>query len=124
VSKARLRVMCEHEIERKVALITSGNSDTEQSFVDTDHLDRDLETSYQTRERALNAAMVQADISKSFEEYLGIFEAFYADEIQVNSETRKEVIRGKARVRALLCDFLIPLHVMVEIGGLQVSIRQ
>jgi len=116
--------MCEHEIERKVALITSGNSDTEQSFVHTDHLDRDLETSYQTRERALNAAIVQANISESFEEHLGIFDAFYADDIEVSSETHEEKIRGKARVRALLGDFLIPLHIMAEIGGLQVSIRQ
>src|SRR6266446_2853353 len=116
--------MCEHEIERKVALITSGNSDTEQSFVHTDHFDRDLETSYQTRERALNAAIVQANISESFEEHLGIFDAFYADDIEVSSETHEEKIRGKARVRALLCDFLIPLHIMAEIGGLQVSIRQ
>jgi len=116
--------MCEHEIERKVALITSGNSDTEQSFVHTDHLDRDPETSHQTRERALNAAIVQANISESFEEHLGIFDAFYADDIEVSSETQEEVIRGKARVRALLCDFLIPLHIMAEIGGLQVSIRQ
>jgi len=116
--------MCEHEIERKVALITSGNSDTEQSFVHTDHLDRDLETSYQTRERALNAAIVQANISESFEEHLGIFDAFYADDLEVSSETQEEVIRGKARVRALLCNFLIPLHIMAEIGGLQVSIRQ
>ena len=116
--------MCEHEIERKVALITSGNSDTEQSFVHTDHLDRDLETSYQTRERALNAAIVQANISESFEEHLGIFDAFYDDDIEASSETHEEVIRGKARVRALLCDFLIPLHIMAEIGGLQVSIRQ
>src|SRR5258707_8159027 len=116
--------MCEHEIERGVALITGGNSDTEQSFVHTDHLDRDLETSYQTRERALNAAIVQAKISESFEEHLGIFDAFYADDIEVSSETQEEVIRGKARVRALLCNFLIPLHIMSEIGGLQVSIRQ
>ena len=116
--------MCEHEIERKVALITSGNSDSEQSFVHTDHLDRDLETSYQTRERALNAAIVQANISESFEEHLGIFDAFYADDIEVSSETHEEKIRGKARVHALLCDFLIPLHIMAEIGGLQVSIRQ
>ena len=116
--------MCEHEIERKVALITSGNSDTEQSFVHTDHLDRDLETSYQTRERALNAAIVQANISESFEEHLGIFDAFYADDIEVSSETHEEKIRGKASVRALLCDFLIPLHIMTEISGLQVSIRQ
>ena len=27
-------------------------------------------------------------------------------------------------MRALLCDFLIPFHVMAEIGGLQVSVRQ
>ena len=116
--------MCEHEIERKVALITSGNSDTEQSFVHTDHLDRDLETSYQTRERALNAAIVQANISESFEEHLAIFEAFYADDIEVSSETHVEVIRGKPRVRALLYNFLVPLHVMAELGGVQVSIRQ
>jgi hypothetical protein len=116
--------MSEHEIERKVALITSGNSDAEQSFVHTDHLDRDPETSYQTRERALNAAIVQANIGESFEEHLGIFDAFYADDIEVSSETQEEKIRGKARVRALLCDFLIPLHIMAEIGGLQVSIRQ
>src|SRR5260370_28942431 len=116
--------MCEHEIEGKVAIITSGNSDTEQSFVHSDHLDRDLETSYQTRERALNAAIVQANISESFEEHLGIFDAFYADDIEVSSETHEEKIRGKARVRALLCDFLIPLHIMAEIGGLQESIRK
>jgi hypothetical protein len=57
---------------------------------------------------ALNAAIVQADISESFEEHLGIFDAFYADDIEVSSDTQEEVIRGKARVRALLCDFLIP----------------
>jgi hypothetical protein len=34
------------------------------------------------------------------------------------------VIRGKPSVRALLYNFLVPLHVMAEIGGLQVSIRQ
>jgi|SRR5215813_1746216 len=101
-----------------------GNSDNEESFVPADHFDRDLYTSSQTRERALNAAIVQANISESFEEHLGIFDAFYADDIEVSSETEEEVIRGKARVRGLLCDFLIPIHIMAEIGGLQVSIRQ
>src|SRR5215467_16288160 len=116
--------MSEYEIERKNAPITGGNSDNEESFVSANHFDRDLNTSSQIREYALNAAIVQANISESFEEYLGIFDAFYADDIEVSSETHEEVIRGKARVRALLCDFLIPLHVMAEIGGLQVSIRQ
>src|SRR5262245_27111704 len=112
------------KVERKIALITNGNSDKEQSFVTADDILRDLYTSYQTRERALNAAIVQANISESFEEYLGIFDAFYADDIEVSSETHEEVIRGKPRVRALLRDFLIPLHIMAEVGGLQVSIRQ
>src|SRR6266850_6078716 len=116
--------MSEYEIERKNALITGGNSDNEESFVPADHFDRDLYTSSQTREDALNAAIVQANISESFEEHLGIFDAFYADDIEVSSETHEEKIRGKGRVRALLCDFLIPLHIMAEIGGLQVSIRQ
>jgi len=116
--------MSEYVIERKIALITGGNSDDEESFVPTDHFDRDRYTSSQTREDALNAAIVQASISESFEEHLAIFDAFYADDIEVGSETQEEVIRGKARVRALLFNFLVPLHVMAEIGGLQVSIRQ
>jgi hypothetical protein len=33
-------------------------------------------------------------------------------------------IRGKAKVNSLLFDFLVPLQVMAEIGGLSVSIRQ
>ena len=116
--------MSEYEIEGKNALITGGDSDKKESFVPADPFDRDLYPSSQTREDALNAAIVQANISESFEEHLGIFDAFYADHIEVSSETQDEVIRGKARVRALLCNFLIPLHMMAEIGGLQVSIRQ
>src|SRR5215831_5070535 len=116
--------MSESEIESKNAIITGGNSDNEQSFVPANHFDRELNTSSQIREYALNTAIVQANISKSFEEHLGIFDAFYADDIEVSSETKEEVIRGKEKVRGLLCDFLIPLHVMAEIGGLQVVIRQ
>ena len=61
----------------------------ELSFVFADHFDRDLYTSSQTRERALNAAIVRADISESFEEYLEIFDAFYDDDIEVSSENRE-----------------------------------
>ena len=116
--------MSECEIEGKNALIAGVDSDKEESFVSADHFDRDLYTSSQTLERALNSAIVQANISESFEEHLGIFDTFYADDIEVSSDTHEEVIRGKARVLSLLCDFLIPLHIMAEIGGLQVSIRQ
>jgi hypothetical protein len=96
----------------------------ELSFVSADHFDRDLYTSSQTRERVLNAAIVRADISESFEEYLKIFDTFYDDDIEVSSEAGEEPIRGKAKVRSLLANFLAPLHVMAEVGGLLISIRQ
>src|SRR6267142_6205751 len=96
----------------------------EHSFVAGDYCDRDLYTSSRTRERALNSAIVRAEISESFEEYLEVFDEFYADDIEVGSETGEEPIRGKGRVRSVIANFLVPLHVMAEIGGLLISIRQ
>jgi hypothetical protein len=94
----------------------------EQSFVSADHIDLDPFMSSQTRERTLNAAIVEANIGESFEEYLEIFDVFYDDDIEVTSDTGEEPIRGKARVRSLLANFLVPLHVMAELNGLLISI--
>jgi hypothetical protein len=96
----------------------------EHSFVAGDYFDRDLYAGSRTQECALNSTIVRTEISESFEEYLEIFEAFYADEIEVSSETAEEPIREKDRVRPLLATFLVPLHVMAEVGGLSISIRQ
>ena len=96
----------------------------QHSFLSADHDDRDLFATSQTGERILNAAIVQAEISESFEEHLEIFDAFYADDVEVSTETEKEPIRGKARVRSLLYNFLVPLHIMAEVGGLSTSIRE
>ena len=67
----------------------------EQSFISTDHIDLDPFMSSQARERTLNAAIVQANIGESFEEYLEIFDAFYADDIEASSETTEEPISWK-----------------------------
>jgi hypothetical protein len=75
-------------------------------------------------ELTLNAAIVHADISRSYEEYLEIFDEFYADDVEGSSETTQEPIRGKERVRSLLSSFLVPLHAMAEVGGVSISIRQ
>lgn len=96
----------------------------ERKLLPVDQFDRDLYTSSQARERDLNAAIVEAEISESFEQYLEIFDVFYGDDIEVTSETHEEPIRGKARVRAFLTNFLVPLHVMAEVGGLSASIRE
>ena len=74
-------------------------------------------------ERALNGAIVAADISQSFEEYLEIFDHFYAEDIEGTTDTMKEPVHGKAAVRTRLAGFLIPLHVFAEIGGVSVSIQ-
>ena len=41
----------------------------EQSLVSTDHAGRNLHTRSQSRERVLDVAIVQADITESLEEY-------------------------------------------------------
>ena len=92
----------------------------QSSFFSADH-DDDPYASSHAGEQALNRAIVTAEISQSFEEYLEIFDAFYADDVEVSSDT--ETILGKAKIRSLLFNFLVPLHVMAEVGGLSISIR-
>src|SRR5258708_2677720 len=89
-------------------------------FAPGDHRDRDL----YARERVLNSAIIAADIGLGWEEYLEIFDGFYADEVEVTTDTETGPIRGRERIRALLFNFLAPLHVMVEIGGLAIDVRE
>jgi hypothetical protein len=89
-----------------------------------DHFPPDPNTQSRIAERTLNAAIVHADISRSYEEYLEIFDEFCADGIAGSSETTEEPIRGKAGVRSLVFGFLVPLHAMAEVGGMSISVRQ
>src|SRR6266446_7206297 len=89
-------------------------------FAAGDQGDRDL----YARERVLNSAIIAADISRGWEEYLEIFDAFYADHVEVSDGTESGAVFGWERVRALLIKFLVPLHVMAEIGGLSIQIRE
>jgi hypothetical protein len=103
--------------------LTKGTAVDQRSLISADHCGSDLYTNSHTAERALNAAITNARISESFEEYLEIFNEFYADDIEVSSEAHEEPVRGKATVCSLLFDFLAPLHAMAEVGGLLISIR-
>src|SRR6202040_359531 len=75
-------------------------------------------------ELCLNAAILRAEIARSYEEFLDIFETFYADDVEVSREDLQEMIRGKARVHPFLLNFLVPLHVMAEVAGLSISVQQ
>jgi hypothetical protein len=92
--------------------------------ISADQYHPDPYTQSRTAEGTLNSAIVHAEISRSYEEYLEILDEFYADDIEGSSETTPEPIRGKAKVRSLLFNFLVPLHVMAEIGGVSISIRE
>jgi hypothetical protein len=96
----------------------------QRSFISAGQFHPDPYTQSRTAERTLNAAIVHADISRSYEEYLDIFDAFYGDEVEGSSDTTEKPIRGKAGVRSLVFGFLVPLHVMAEVGGVSISVRQ
>jgi hypothetical protein len=92
----------------------------QRHYAPVDRWDRDL----YVREWALNSAIIAADINRGWEEYLRILDAFYADEVEVTADTETDPIPGKERIRAVLFNFLAPLHVMVEIGGLDIRVRE
>ena len=81
---------------------------------------RDLDA----RERVLNSAIIAADIGRGWEEYLEILDAFYADDVEATTGMESGAIRGRERIRTLLFNFLAPLHVMAEIGGLSIQVRE
>ena len=73
-------------------------------------------------ERELNAAIVTADISASYEEFLAIVDQFYADDVELRRDSSPEPLIGRERLKSRLYGFLVPLHAMAEIGGLSVSV--
>jgi hypothetical protein len=75
-------------------------------------------------DRELNAAIVSADISASYEEFLAIVDQFYADDVELRSDSSPEPLIGRERLKSRLLGFLMPLHVMAEIGGLSVSVSE
>ena len=96
----------------------------EHNLVLSSRSEGDAYQSSKAAELSLNAAILRAEISRSYEEFLDIFETFYADDVEVSREDLQEMIRGKARVRPFLLNVLVPLHVMAEVAGLSISVQQ
>ncbi len=90
----------------------------ENNPVTVSQFDGNAYKSSQAAEINLNATILRAEIARSYEEFLEIFDNFYSDDVEVSSEDSPETLRGKERVRAFLLNFLVPLHVMAEVAGL------
>ena len=84
----------------------------------------DAYKSSQVAELSLNTAILRAEITRSYEDFLDIFETFYAVDVEVSREDLQEMIRGKEKVRPFSLNVVMPLHVMAEIGGLSISVQQ
>src|SRR5712671_2953684 len=74
-------------------------------------------------EHELNEALVNANVANGYEEFLALFDRFYAEQVEVANDGHATGLAGKARVLPVLFNFLVPLHVMAEIGGLAVTLR-
>ena len=75
-------------------------------------------------ERELNSAIVRADISASYEEFLAIVDQFYADDVELRRDPWPEPLMGRARLKSLLEGVLAPVHMMAELGRLSVSVSE
>lgn len=96
---------------------------THQTHLGCARSNRCPQDSPQVSERLLNDAIVRADISRSFEEYLEIADCFYADGVVLTSETNRPPVHGKDALFSFLAFSLIPLHIMAEIGGMRMVVH-
>src|SRR2546425_12475087 len=74
-------------------------------------------------DQRLNAAIGHMDIREGFESYLDIVDTFYSEDVEVILGEGTEPVRSRDDLRARLSEFLAPIHMMAEVGGLSVSIR-
>src|SRR5882724_8577889 len=107
----------------KQARIKEDPMTPENNRMTVSQFDGNAYKSSQAAELILNAAILHAEIASSYEEFLEIFDKFYADDVEVSSEDSPKTIRGKARVGPFLLSFLVPLHVMAEVAGLSISVQ-
>ena len=63
---------------------------TQQHLASVKHADRDL----YAREKVLNSAIIAADITSGWEEYLEIVDAFYADQVEVTDGEWRGIWQG------------------------------
>ncbi len=61
----------------------------ENNLMTVSQFDSNAYKSSQAAELTLNAAILRAEIARSYEEFLEIFDKFYTDDVEVSSEDRR-----------------------------------
>lgn len=84
------------------------------------------ELSYATESKIdalLNSAIKSGDIETGWEAFLEVFDTFYSEQVRFEAEGLADPVLGKGELRSRVYDLLIPLHVVVEVSGISVSIE-
>ena len=73
-------------------------------------------------ERALNDAIVTADIGQGYERFLSIVDQCYADDVELYAEGQQLHVRGRQALRSALLGVLVPLQFAAERGEVSVYV--
>jgi len=75
------------------------------------------------QDKALNDAILQSDISLDFLPFIGLCGRYYADEVDLTVDTGPRRTIARDTLEGMLMDFLFPIHLISEMGGVRVSVE-
>lgn len=75
------------------------------------------------QDKELNDAILNCDISSDFLPFIELCHRYYADEIDwsVDESPRRTIARDE--LQGMLMEFLLPIHLVAEMGGVQVNVE-
>ena len=75
------------------------------------------------QDKELNDAILNCDISFDFVPFIELCHRYYADEIDwsIDESPRRIIARDKLQRKQM--DFLLPIHLVAEMGGVQVNVE-
>jgi hypothetical protein len=75
------------------------------------------------QDKALNEAILSNDISFDFLPFIGLCHRYYADEVDLSFGEAPRRTVAKDTLQRMLMDFLFPIHLIAEMGGMEVTVE-
>lgn len=75
------------------------------------------------QDKALNEAILSNDISFDFLPFIDLCHRHYADEVDLSFGEGPRRTVAKDTLQGMLMDFLFPIHLIAEMGGVEVTVE-
>jgi hypothetical protein len=75
------------------------------------------------QDKALNKAILSNDISFDFLPFIDLCHRHYADEVDLSFVEGPRRTVAKDTLQGMLMDFLFPVHLIAEMGGVEVTVK-